>query len=84
MNVLNRKFLLFCLMMGVLMTGCKTMDSCGVPGGSPYRDPGTMKRGEILHVPTGVTVSEDEFWLGSGYGNVWSPEPGGYRSLAGR
>jgi len=62
MNVLNRKFLLFCLMMGVLMTGCKTMDSCGIPGGSPYRDPGTMKRGEILHVPTGVTVSEDEFY----------------------
>jgi uncharacterized iron-regulated protein len=49
-------------MMGVLMAGCKTMDSCSISGGSPYRDPGTLKRGEILHVPTGMMVSEDEFY----------------------
>jgi len=62
MTMLNRKILLFLLMTGVLMSGCQTMNSCGVPGGSPYRDPGTLKRGEILHVPTGVTVSTDEFY----------------------
>ncbi len=62
MNIVNRKIFLFILVTGVLMSGCQTMNSCGVPGGSPYRDPGTLKRGEILHVPTGVTVSKDEFY----------------------
>ncbi len=62
MTVLNRNFFLFFLLVGVLMTGCTTMDSSGVPGGSPYRDPGTLKRGEILHVPTGVMVSEKDFY----------------------
>ena len=62
MSGLSRKLLLFCLMTGVLMSGCQTMNSCGVPGGSPYRDPGTLKRGEILHVPTGVTISKDDFY----------------------
>ena len=62
MTILKREFLLFFLIVGVLMTGCKTMNSCGVPGGSPYRDPESLKQGEILHVPTGVTVSEHEFY----------------------
>lgn len=62
MKVLKQNFCLFVLLTGVLMSGCQTMDSCGVPNGSPYRDPGTLKRSEILHVPTGMTVSEDEFY----------------------
>jgi uncharacterized iron-regulated protein len=62
MTILKREFLLFLLIVGVLMTGCKTMNSCGVPGGSPYRDPESLQQGEILHVPTGVTVSEHEFY----------------------
>jgi len=62
MYLLNGKFFLVVLIMGVMMTGCTTMNSCGVPSGSPYRDPGTLKRGDILHVPTGVILTKDEFY----------------------
>ena len=81
-SMMKQIFLLSFLLVGVLMAGCKTMDSRGVPGGSPYRDPGTLKRGEILHVPTGVLVSADEFYqltagsriiyLGESHDNIYA------------
>jgi len=82
MTVFNRKFFLFFLFMGVMMIGCTTINSSGVPGGSPYRDPGTLQRGEILHVATGVTISEDDFYhltsgsriifLGESHDNIYA------------
>jgi len=82
MTIFNRNIFFVFLLVGVMMTGCATMDSCGVPGGSPYRDYSTLKRGEILHVSTGVTVTKDEFYdltaasriiyLGESHDNVYA------------
>lgn len=58
----GRRCLLFVLFIVILMGGCKTMESCGVPAGSPYRNPAELERGEIIHVPTGLSVSEAEFF----------------------
>jgi len=47
---------------GMVMSGCLP-NKRGIPcGGLPYRDPGTMIQGEIMHVPTGFNVSKDQFF----------------------
>ncbi len=70
------------LLAGLLMAGCQaTEKSCGVPHGSPYQDPATMRRGEIVHVPTGVKLSREQFfslvadcrvlYLGESHDNIY-------------
>ena len=52
----------FMYIFGIALVGCLPIKS-GVPyDGSPYRDPGTMTRGEIMHVPTGFNISKDQFF----------------------
>ncbi|MBW1646462.1 MAG: ChaN family lipoprotein [Deltaproteobacteria bacterium] len=71
------------LLLGLLVTGCQSVErSCGVPnGGSPYQDPDAMRRGEIVHVPTGVKLNREQFfnlvadcrvlYLGESHDNIY-------------
>jgi len=54
------RYYLFIVLLGMLISGCMRM---GVPyGGSPYIDPMTLHREEIIHVPTGIKLTKKELF----------------------